>query len=61
VKLGLTQREENRLKEYENKVLRRIFGPKMKWQEDDCIRRNFITCMVHQISLGLQNQGGIDG
>jgi hypothetical protein len=28
VKLGLTLREEHRLKVFENRVLRRIFGPK---------------------------------
>jgi hypothetical protein len=30
VKLGLTLREEHRLKVFENRVLRRMFGPK-KW------------------------------
>jgi hypothetical protein len=28
VKLGLTLREEHRLRVFENRVLRRIFGPK---------------------------------
>jgi hypothetical protein len=28
VKLGLTLREDDRLKVFENRVLRRIFGPK---------------------------------
>jgi hypothetical protein len=27
------QREEHRSRVFENRVLRRIFGPKMKWQE----------------------------
>jgi hypothetical protein len=40
----------------ENRVLRRIFRPKREAGED-CIMRNFITCMLHQILFGLPNQG----
>jgi hypothetical protein len=34
----------------ENRVLRRIFGPKRKWWEtgEDCIMRSFITSMLHK-------------
>jgi hypothetical protein len=37
--------EEHRLRVFENRVLRRIFGPDRKWREagEDCIIRNFIT------------------
>jgi len=33
-----------------------------KWWEieEDCIMRNFITCTLHQISLGLTSKGGWD-
>jgi hypothetical protein len=45
---------ENKLRGFENRVLRRIFGPKRKWQEagEDCITRSIITCTLHQILLG---------
>jgi hypothetical protein len=48
-------REEHRLRVFENRVLRRIFGPEgMKWEEDgeNCIMRNSIVCTLHQIPLG---------
>jgi len=37
-----------------NRVLRKIFRPKdRKWREDgeDCIMRNLVTCMLHQMLL----------
>jgi hypothetical protein len=40
---------------FENRVLRRIFGPKKgNWREagEDCIMRSFITCTLHNVSLG---------
>jgi hypothetical protein len=40
---------------FENRVLRRIFGPKREAGKD-CIMRNFITCTIHQI-LGLPIKG----
>jgi hypothetical protein len=54
MKLGLTLREELRLRVSEIRVLRRIFGSKRKWQEagEECITRSFITCTLHYISLG---------
>jgi hypothetical protein len=36
---------------FENRVLRRMFGPKREAGED-CIMRSFITCTLHQILLG---------
>jgi hypothetical protein len=43
--------EEHRLRVFENMVLRRIFGPKRKWQEagEDYIMRSFVTWTLHQI------------
>jgi hypothetical protein len=40
---------------FENRVVRGTFGPKgRKCQEagEDCIRRNFIICTLHEILLG---------
>jgi hypothetical protein len=45
---------------FENRVLRRIFGPKrdeIAGDREDCIMRSFITCTLHQILLGWSNQG----
>jgi hypothetical protein len=36
-----TLREEHRLRVFQNRVLRRIFGPKVG---ENCIMRSFITC-----------------
>jgi hypothetical protein len=43
--------EEHRLKVFENRVLRRIFGSKSE-EVAGGIMRNFINCMLHQILLG---------
>jgi hypothetical protein len=43
---ALTLREEHRLRVFENRVLRRIYGPKKNnWQEagGDCVIRSLIT------------------
>jgi hypothetical protein len=49
-----TLREEHRLRVFENRVLRRIFGPKREdggsWE--NCIMMNFTACNVHRILLG---------
>jgi hypothetical protein len=50
VKLGFW--EEHRVRVFENRVLRRIFGPKRDevtrgWR--NCIMRNFITCTLRQV------------
>jgi hypothetical protein len=44
---SLTLREEYRLRVFENRVLRRIFGPKrdkVTGGGENCIMRSFITC-----------------
>jgi hypothetical protein len=61
VKLGsLTIREEHRLRVFENRVLRRIFGPKrdeVRGNGGSCTLRNFIICTHPQISLDKSSQG----
>jgi hypothetical protein len=56
----LTLRDERRVRVFKNRVLKRIFGTERgrKWRDDeeDCITRSFITCTLHQISLGSSNQ-----
>jgi hypothetical protein len=52
LELALTLREEHRLRVFENRVLRRIFGPKRdevtgEWRK--CITSNFITCTLCQV------------
>jgi hypothetical protein len=58
--LSLTLREENRLGVFENRVLRRIFGPKMDevtGERGSCTMRSFIFYTPTQILLGRLNQG----
>jgi hypothetical protein len=48
---SLALREEQRLRVFENRVLRKIFGPKRDevirgWR--NCIMRSFIICMARQ-------------
>jgi hypothetical protein len=50
---SLTLREEHRLRVFENRVLRRIFGPKRdevtgKWRKF-CITRSFMICTLRQV------------
>jgi hypothetical protein len=43
---------EHRLRVFENRKLRRLFGPKeMKWWEvgENYIMRSFVTCTLHQV------------
>jgi hypothetical protein len=52
-------KEEHRPRVFENRVLRRIFGPKRdevtgEWRK---LHRNFIICTHPQISLGKSSQG----
>jgi hypothetical protein len=49
-------REDRRVTVFENRVLRRIFGPKRdevtgEWRED-YITRSFTLCTPHQVSFG---------
>jgi hypothetical protein len=51
----LTLREEYRMRVFENRVLRRIFGPKRdrvagEWEK--YIMRNLTTCRPHQVLCG---------
>jgi hypothetical protein len=60
---SLTLGEEHRLRAYENRVVRRIFGPKRDgvtggWRQLKMI--SFINCTLHHILL-LLYQGGWDG
>jgi hypothetical protein len=43
----------------ENREMRRMFGPKRKWQEagEDCLMRRSVICMLHQISVKVMKQG----
>jgi hypothetical protein len=49
---SLTLREEYRLRVFENKVLRRIFGPKrdeVREGGENCIMRSFVICILRQV------------
>jgi hypothetical protein len=49
---SLTLREEHRQRVFENRVLRRIFGPKRDERQEvgeNCIMRNFRTCTLLQV------------
>jgi hypothetical protein len=61
---SLTLREEHRLRMFQNRGLRRIFGPKRDEVTGDggsCTMRNFIICTHPQISLGKSSQGECGG
>jgi hypothetical protein len=52
VSLSLALREEHRLKEFENRVLRKIFGPKGdevtgEWRK--LLMRSFVICTLRQV------------
>jgi hypothetical protein len=52
VKLTLSVREDHRLRVFENRVLRRIFGPKRRkwWKAGEyCIMKNLIIYTLHKI------------
>ena len=55
VKLLLTLREERRLRVFENRVLRRIFGPKkdkVTGERENNRMRSLMICIPNQILLG---------
>jgi hypothetical protein len=54
VKLDLTLREEQRLRVFDNTVLRRIFerGARRQRGGENCITKNLMTCNHHQILSG---------
>jgi hypothetical protein len=50
--LSLTLKEDHLFRMFENRLLRRIFGPKrVKRREggENCITRSFIICTLHQV------------
>ena len=51
---SLTLREERRMRVFENRALRRIFGPKrdeVTGNGEDYVTRSFMICTPHQILL----------
>jgi hypothetical protein len=51
---SLTLREAHRLRVFENKVLRRIFGPKrdeVTGGGENCIMRSFVICTLRRVYL----------
>jgi hypothetical protein len=51
---SLTLREEDRVRVFENRVLRKIFGPKrdvVTGSAEDYITRSFMICTPHQKSF----------
>jgi hypothetical protein len=45
-------REEHRLRVFENRMLRRIFGPKrdeVTGEGENCIMRSFVICTLHEV------------
>ena len=45
---SLTLREEHRLRVFENRVLRKIFGPKRyQWSHEECITKSFMISCPH--------------
>jgi hypothetical protein len=51
----LTLREEHRLRAYENRLLRKIFGLKRDEVRESCAMGSFIICTHHQILLDRSN------
>jgi hypothetical protein len=52
---SLTLRKESRLRVFENRAMRRIFGSKreeIRGAGEDCIMRSFMFCTYHQILFG---------
>jgi hypothetical protein len=49
---SLTLREEHRLRVFENRVLRKIFGPKrdeVTGEWSNCIKMSFVICTLRQV------------
>jgi hypothetical protein len=47
---------------FENRVLRRIFGPKKEEVAGEhCIMRSYITCILHQIETDQVKENEMDG
>jgi hypothetical protein len=61
---SLTLREEHRLRVFENRALRRIFGPKrneVTGERVSCTIVSFIICTHHRMLLGISNDGELGG
>ena len=58
---SLTLRGESRLRVFENRILRRIFGPTRMGIGEGSTMRNFIVCTVHLIESGRLNLEDWDG
>jgi len=54
---SFTQREEHRLRVFENRVQKRMFGPKRRSNRR---MEDIITCVLHKL-LGSSNQAGLYG
>jgi hypothetical protein len=58
---SLTFRKENRLRVFENRLLRKVFGRKRDEVTggvgEDCVMRSFMICIARQILLGWSNKG----
>jgi hypothetical protein len=57
---SLTSSEEHRLRVFENRILRRIFGPKRDEKREtgeSCTMGSFIICTHHRVLLGRSNEG----
>jgi hypothetical protein len=54
---SLTLREKHILRVFENRVLRRIFGPKRDEIMGEWRMLSFIICTLHQTLLGRSNRG----
>jgi hypothetical protein len=63
VKPGLILGKQHRLREFVNRVLKRIFGPKRQEVTGggDCIVGSFIICTRCRILLERKNQRGYNG
>jgi hypothetical protein len=63
VKLGLTLREEHRLRVFENRVLRKVLGPKRDEVTGKSRRlhnEELYDCTGHKILFGLSNKEELD-
>ena len=61
---SLTLREEPRLRLFESRVLRRVFGPKrdeVTGSEENYIMRSLMICIPHPILFGWSNREEWDG
>jgi hypothetical protein len=53
--------EEHRVRVFENRMMRRIFGQKREEVAENCMMESFITCTLHQVKLERSSRVGCDG